>query len=111
MPRLTAADILVTGILYRAACIARYNRAHPSQLVEDRLRAPEAAAAEDGHLSFWISHNSSRTPNLRQRYRLANSFAIRSWRREHAWKCPNYKPYCRGRSTSLCFLVTVRLKD
>ena len=50
------ADLLISGVLRPAAGVAGDNGDNPAQLVEHRLRAPEAAAAEDRDLMFAVAH-------------------------------------------------------
>jgi len=46
--RPSAADVVVRRIRVAAAGVTRFDRFHPGKLVENRLEAPEAPAAEDG---------------------------------------------------------------
>ena len=46
--RSAAADVVVRRIRVATAGVTRFDRFHPGELVENRLEAPEASAAEDG---------------------------------------------------------------
>ena len=50
MSSLACADLLVGRLRCRPSAIAAYHRLNATQLIEDRLRAPETTTAQDGDL-------------------------------------------------------------